>query len=244
VISDLGKVRQGNEDAYALLPDKNLFIVSDGMGGEQAGTKASEIVVKVLPPMVEQRLGQAYAKPAEVSNALRDAIVELSRQVREQSAGQPRLAGMGATVVLAYFLEDQVIVANMGDSRAYLYRNKRLKQLTEDHSVVGILLRRGEINEEQALDHPARHQISRYIGMEGEVYPDVRAVKLSAKDRFLLCSDGLTGMVADVAIARLLEEWADPDLVCGSLVSAANAAGGRDNITALVVDWLGLTPAG
>lgn len=242
-LSDIGKVRRGNEDAYALLPDKNLFIVSDGMGGHQAGAKASEIVVKVLPPMVKQHLGRAPAKPAEVSNALHDAIVELSRQLREQSVGQPGLAGMGATVVLAYFLEDQVLIANMGDSRAYLFRNKRLKHLTEDHSVVGILLRRGEITEEQARDHPAKQQISRYIGMEGEVYPDVCAVKLSTDDRFLLCSDGLTGMVPDEAIARLLEECADPDLACRSLVAAANAAGGQDNITALVVDWRGSRPA-
>jgi protein phosphatase len=242
VLSDPGRVRSGNEDAYALLPDKSLFVVSDGMGGHQAGAKASEIVVKVLPPMLEQRLARAPAKPAEVHNALRDVIVELSRQLREQSAGQPGLAGMGATVVLAYFWEDQVFISNMGDSRAYLCRNRRLKPLTEDHSVVAILLRKGEITEEQARDHPARHQISRYIGMEGEVYPDVCAVKLSANDRFLLCTDGLTGMVPDATIARLLEECADPGLACRSLVAAANAAGGRDHITALVVDWSGFGP--
>ncbi len=237
-LSDVGKVRQNNEDAFALMPERGLFIVSDGMGGHQAGETASKIVVEALPRMIERRLAAIRSERAEVvSLALRDAIVDLSQQLRRQSAGRPDLAGMGATVVLASVRKDRLFIAHMGDSRAYLYRGGKLDQLTEDHSVVGILLRGGEITPEEAEVHPARGVLSRYVGMEGVVYPDARALGFLAGDRLLLCTDGLTGMAPDSRIAEILGACDDPQAACQALVEAANASGGTDNITALAVTF-------
>jgi protein phosphatase len=237
-LSDIGKVRRANEDAFALLPEQGLLIVADGMGGHRGGATASKIVVSVLPKMIEQRLASVPQDQVEtISRFLRDAVLDLSRQVRQQSAREPSLAGMGATVVVAWVKGKQAFIAHMGDSRAYLYRQGKLKQLTDDHSVVGILLRQGEITPEEARVHPARNQVTRCVGMEGEVYPDVQTLLLSAEDRLLLCTDGLTGMVRDEGIAEILARSDDPQIACGSLVDAANAAGGHDNVTVLVADW-------
>ncbi|MGH9940136.1 MAG: PP2C family protein-serine/threonine phosphatase [Blastocatellia bacterium] len=241
-LSDVGKVRQNNEDAFALLPEHGLFIVSDGMGGCRAGETASKIVVEALPRMIERRLAAIQSERADVvSLALRDAIVDLSQQLRRQSAGNPDLAGMGATVALACMRKDRLFIAHMGDSRAYLYRGGKLDQLTEDHSVVGILLRGGEITPEEVEVHPARGVLSRYVGMEGMVYPDTRALELLAGDRLLLCTDGLTGMAPDSRIAEILGACDDPQEACQALVEAANASRGNDNVTALVVAFENIT---
>ena len=144
---------------------------------------------------------------------------------------------MGATVVMALVQDDRAFIAHMGDSRAYLLRRGKLRPLTDDHSIVGILLRTGEIRPEEAEHHPARGQLSRYVGMEDEVYPDVRTVRLASGDRLLLCTDGLTGMVPDDTIMGLLAVSEEPQVACDHLVEAANAAGGKDNITAVIVDW-------
>ncbi|MDI7278161.1 MAG: SpoIIE family protein phosphatase, partial [Anaerolineae bacterium] len=149
----------------------------------------------------------------------------------------PRPRRPGATVAAAWLRGGQAHLAHMGDSRIYLYRQGRLSQQTEDHSVVALLLRSGEITPEEARRHPARHQITRHVGMEGEVYADVRTIQLEPGDRLLLCTDGLTGPLDDERVAALLAEHGDPEAACRALVAAANAAGGADNITALVVDW-------
>lgn len=236
VVTDTGRVRAANEDAFAVLPQQGLFLVADGMGGHQAGATASGIVASVLPKMIEQRLAQTASQEAKVlARALRDAIMALSQQLREQSLGRPGLAGMGSTVVLAFVRGERAFVAHMGDSRAYLLRSDRLQPLTADHSVVGILLRQGEITPEQARLHPARNRLSRYVGMQGDVHPDVHTVRLLAGDRLLLCTDGLTAMVPDEEIGRLLGEGAGPR-ACEALVEAANASGGKDNVTVLVLD--------
>jgi protein phosphatase len=238
VLSDVGRVRAANEDAFAVLPDQGLLIVSDGMGGHQAGATASKIVVDVLPAMIEQRLARARdQRSLAPSRVLRDTIVDLSRKVREQSAGRAGLAGMGATVVAVSLQGNRAYVAHMGDSRLYLHRMGRLQLLTHDHSLVALLLRREEITPAEARDHPARGKLSRYVGMETEVYPDVRALRLTPGDRLLLCTDGLTGMVSDEDVAAILKTAAEPESACRSLVDAANARGGRDNVTVLVADY-------
>lgn len=247
-LSDPGRIRPGNEDAVAVLPEWGYLLVADGMGGGNAGATASKIVAAVLPKMLEQRLDTSpasgnpslLASPSgdeTLSLLLRDTLVELSQMIWKQSAGQPGLAGMGATVALACVRGRQAFIAHMGDSRAYLLRQGRLERLTQDHTVVGILLRGGEITPEEAKHHPARSRLSRYVGMQGVVYPDVRAVELANGDRLLLCSDGLTGMVEDAEIARILGSCADPEAACRALVDAANAAGGKDNVTVVVADW-------
>jgi protein phosphatase len=143
---------------------------------------------------------------------------------------------MGATVVMVLILGRRAYVAHMGDSRAYLFRRGRLTPMTDDHSIVGILLRQGEISEAEAREHPARGRVSRYVGMEGEVYPDVRVEVLRKADRLLLCTDGLNGMISDAQIKRILTANRDPQQASQALVDAANRAGGEDNVTAVVVD--------
>jgi len=236
--SDVGKVRAQNEDACLVDIEHGLFIVSDGMGGAQAGALASRIVVSVLPNLIKERLTR-LKKPTTrtVCLSLRDAIVELSQQIHKESVHRIDLKGMGATIVLVLLRKRWAYLANMGDSRAYLFRDGRLTQLTDDHSIVGILLRHGDITPEEARKHPARGCLSRYIGMEGEVYPDVQTQALRTGDKLLLCSDGLSGMLTDTEITDLLLKHPDPQDRCQALVNAANAAGGKDNITVVIVAW-------
>ena len=238
-LSDVGKVRENNEDAYVALPERGLFIVSDGMGGHLGGEVASEIVVEVLPLILEERMSAAELSDfGDVASLVHDAIVDLSNQVQRQSADQPGLSGMGATVVVACALGDRAIIANLGDSRVYRYREPDLEQLTEDHSIVGILLRGGDIETNEVKDHPARGRLSRFLGMEGEVLPDVIIVEFVPGDRLLLCSDGLSGEVDDGSMSVILDQESSCETACQRLIDAALAAGGGDNITVLVADRL------
>ena len=237
-MSDVGQVRGHNEDACLVDTGRGLFVVSDGMGGAQAGELASEIVVKALPQMIGDGLARCEKTSARaIRRVLRDAVTELNRQLHEQSAHQAGLKGMGATVALVLIRKRWAHITHMGDSRVYLWRAGGLEQLTADHSIVGILLRDGEITPEQAETHPAKGSLSRYVGMGGDVYPDVRTITLKKGDRLLLCSDGLTGMVPDSEIATILAGNDDPRQACEALVAAANQTGGKDNITAVVVNW-------
>jgi protein phosphatase len=237
-LTDIGKVRQENQDAFVVEPEMGLFVVSDGMGGAQGGALASKVVISVLPRIIEKKIAELKKPTAEaVRRSMRDAIMELSRQVYEKSVNQIGLKGMGATVVLALIRGRWAHIAHLGDSRAYLLRNGQLTRITEDHSVIAILLRRGEITPEEAKFHPAKSQLTRVVGMEGEAYPDVYTIALKKGDRLLLCTDGLTGMISDTKIETILKKHSDPKQACRSLIDAANQAGGSDNITAIVADW-------
>ncbi|MEW6360228.1 MAG: Stp1/IreP family PP2C-type Ser/Thr phosphatase [Planctomycetota bacterium] len=238
--SAAGKVRKENQDAYVADADSGLFIVSDGMGGQQAGELASKIVVSVLPGMMVTRLREL--ETADVQGVLanmRDIVLDVSKLLRGKSQEHTGLAGMGATIVVAWLSDAKAHIAHMGDSRAYLLREGRFQQLTKDHSVADLLLRMGEITPEEAEGHPDRSRLARYIGMPHEARPDAFALALAKGDRLLLCSDGLTGMVADEAITALLQKHTQPQAACDALVRAANAAGGQDNITVVLVDWTG-----
>jgi PPM family protein phosphatase len=237
-VTDPGRVRSVNQDAYFADADKGLFIVSDGIGGGQAGALASEVVVRVLPAIIQQRLAglKGNSTPA-IRTQLRHAICELSQKLSAESAAQIELRGMGATLVVALLGRRSVHLAHLGDSRAYVFRRRRLLQLTNDHSVVGILLRQGEITPEQAHSHPAQGRLSRFVGMEGEVLPDVKTVGLKKGDQLLLCSDGLTGMLSDNQVASVISTNLECQETCQRLADAANANGGRDNITAVLLRW-------
>jgi PPM family protein phosphatase len=237
-LSDVGKVRSHNEDSFAVLPEQGLLIVSDGMGGHNAGGLASKIVVEALPQMIFKAL-QSLQEPSieQLQDVVRDSAVDLSNEICKRTRREPDLAGMGATFVLAMFLEKKAIVAHMGDSRGYLFRSGELRLLTEDHSVVGLLLREGQITPKQASEHPARGQLSRYVGMQGEVFPDVLACELVSGDRVLLCTDGLTGEVSDSKIGNILNDGVDLKEISTALIDAANKAEGADNITVVLAEW-------
>jgi protein phosphatase len=221
--SDLGRQRQGNEDNFFVRAP--LFVVADGMGGAQAGEVASEMAVKSFEP------GLGDGKPAE---ALVRVIEDANRRIHDRSRSDEQRAGMGTTVTAAYVGETEVVVAHVGDSRAYLWRNGDLIRLTKDHSLVGELVARGKLTEEQAEAHPQRSVITRALGPEPNVQVDVDVFTAGADDVFLLCSDGLTSMVNETKLKPILAAAESLEDAGRSLIAAANDAGGRDNITVIL----------
>jgi protein phosphatase len=236
----IGKERQENQDSFFADPEPALFLVSDGMGGHRGGALASGIVAEDLPVMIENALDRLKAgSPRTVRILLKKLIAEQSKQVQLEGTSETGFLDMGATLVIALLRQGRCFVANIGDSRAYRLRKGRLVQLTRDHSVVSELIEKGHIEPEEAADHETRGQITRYIGMEEKARSYVRSFTLKKGDRILLCTDGLTDMVTDKGIAAILKAETDPQAICKSLVATANKAGGHDNVTTLVIDWLG-----
>jgi protein phosphatase len=221
--SDVGRQRSNNEDNYYSRPP--LFAVSDGMGGAQAGEVASAQTVATF------KEGMPDAPPAE---ALVQIIQEANRRIFEMSRESTERAGMGCTCTAAFLDGDDLVVAHVGDSRAYMLRDGDLIRLTRDHSLVGDLVALGKITEEEAEHHPQRSVITRALGPEATVQVDVEAYPVRPGDVFLLCSDGLTSMVSEAKIRPLLEDGSSLDQAGRSLIDAANAAGGRDNITVIL----------
>jgi len=237
--TDIGRVRDRNEDALFVDAEIGLFVVADGMGGHRGGALASKIVVEDLPVMIENALDRLkVGSPKTIRWLLKNAIAEQSRQLHLEGTSESGYKDMGTTIVLALLWNRRCYIANIGDSRAYLLRKGRLRLLTRDHSVVSELIHSGQIEPDQADTHPAQGQITRYLGMEDKARAFVRSFALKNNDRLLLCSDGLTDMLPDETISEILSAQRDPQLACTSLIAAANAAGGHDNITAIVIDWL------
>jgi serine/threonine protein phosphatase PrpC len=221
--SDLGRQRQGNEDNYFVRAP--LFVVADGMGGAQAGEVASEIAVEAFDG------GLPDGSPGE---ALAEVIREANRRIHDRSQSDEQHSGMGTTCTAAYVGENEVTVAHVGDSRAYLWRNGDLTRLTRDHSLVGELVARGKLTEEQAESHPQRSVITRALGPEAEVDVDVEVFGAHSGDVYLLCSDGLTSMIHEPGVRPVLERMTSLEQAGRDLITAANDAGGRDNITVIL----------
>lgn len=237
--SDIGKVRDENQDTFLVEPELGLFLVSDGMGGHKGGALAANIVAEDLPVMIETKLSELKSRSPRAIRALfKKTIVEQSRQLRMEGTSETGCKGMGATLVMALLKAGRAYIANLGDSRIYRFRNGHLTQLTKDHSVVSELLSKGKIKQEEMENHAAADQITGYIGMEEKVTPYIRSFMLRKGDRLLLCTDGLTDMIDDNDIAVILESQTDSQAACEALVNAANATGGYDNITVVVIDWL------
>ena len=227
VASDQGLVRQSNEDSY--LVRRGLYVVCDGMGGARAGEVASEMACRGL---------LALDPESATAEDLREAIVEIDQAIVNRSLEEDGLIGMGTTLTAALAGEGSLTLAHVGDSRAYVLRGGDLTQLTEDHSWVGEMVRRGELTPAQAAVHPHRSVITRVLGTGSELEPDMIQVPVGEGDRLLLCSDGLTGMISDEDLAGILQQDEDPQAVAQLLVKAALAAGGEDNVTVVVVDVL------
>lgn len=237
-LTDRGVRRKQNEDNWSADLDLGLFVVSDGMGGHAGGELASTIIVEGLPQVLRPRLeGIKTVSDPNATVSLVMALVDLNERVREASKKKPSLAGMGATVVLAMIRETQALIVHMGDSRAYLLRDNRLRLLTKDHSIVQKLIDAGKVKAEEAINHPLRGQITRCIGMPAMAQPEATLLDLVPGDRLLLCTDGLTRMVSDEEIARLLIDNPIPYTACRVMINEANEAGGVDNITVVLVDW-------
>jgi len=222
--TDTGQVRDGNEDSYLVDRRLDLFAVADGMGGHRAGEIASATALDGLRLAVDE------------GTPVADAVGRANTAVWDKAAGDTELAGMGTTLTAAIFDDGTLTIAHVGDSRAYLLRGDRLERLTTDHSLVEELIRDGRLTEEQAAVHPQRSIITRALGVDSSVEVDVYSLVLQGGDRVILCSDGLTSMVRPAAIGEILREHADPTAAANALVDAANAAGGEDNITVVVLD--------
>jgi protein phosphatase len=238
-LSDIGKVREENEDTFWVEPELGLFLVSDGMGGHRGGGLASKIVTEDLPAMIETKLDRLkVGRPEAIRRLFKKAIVEQSKQLLMEAESESGFKGMGATLVMVLLRKGRAYIGNLGDSRVYRFRKGRLLQLTKDHSVVSELLDEGHIEPEDVENHEAQGEITHYVGMEEKARPYVRAFGLKEGDRLLLCTDGLTDAVNDEVIAAILSDKGNCDEACKVLVDAANAAGGHDNITVIIADWI------
>ena len=239
-LTDKGKVRTTNED-FAFASDKsvgslgNLFIVADGMGGENAGDYASEFAVKKVVELLRSGEEEFIGKD-EVVEQIRDSISEANWQLFEIARRDATKAGMGTTMVCATFLDGHLHVSSVGDSRLYVQRGKNLFQITLDHSYVQEMVRNGEITEEAAKHHKYKSRITRAVGAESMVKVDFFDIPVDDIDRVLMCTDGLTNMVSDEEISRVLSKDISPKQQAQTLLTKALDAGGKDNVTIIVID--------
>ncbi len=228
--TDVGLRRSENEDRYALAPHLGLYLVADGMGGHSAGQVASQLAAEASLQAIETLEG------AEVSLAekLREAVASANRAIFASATDHPEYAGMGTTLVALLAGGERAALAHVGDSRAYRVRRGRIRLLTDDHSIVGELLRRREISEDDAREHPHRHVLTRALGVRRHVEPDLTELTPETGDVFVLCSDGLTTHVDDEEICRIVAEGTDLQKASESLVHLANDRGGEDNTTVVL----------
>ena len=260
-ITDPGKVRPSNEDQFLItelsksmrvwqtsLPEPklqvgedraHLFLVADGMGGHHAGERASALAVAAIEQFTLNNFRWFFntdnSGAQKVLTQFQMALGQADAQILEEAAANPALKGMGTTLTMAFQLGSQLCIVHVGDSRAYLYRDGQLHQLTKDHTLVAEMVRAGAIRKDQAAGHHLRNVITNVVGGPTlGVKVEARAFQLQAGDRLLLCSDGLTEMVNNDAISATLDADPVPESAARTLLKQANDAGGRDNITVLV----------
>jgi protein phosphatase len=222
--TDIGQVREGNEDSYLIV--EPLYAVADGMGGHRGGEVASNLALETVQDMFERREG-----------SLAEQVAEANRAVFDRSQSDRRVSGMGTTLTAAQVDGNRVHLVHVGDSRAYLIRGGELTQITEDHTLVHRMVLEGEISEEEAETHPHRSVLTRALGVDRNIQVDEGDIEVAPGDRLLLCTDGLTGMVPEKQILEILLETLDPQQAVDELVKGANRAGGIDNITAVILDF-------
>jgi serine/threonine protein phosphatase PrpC len=242
--TDPGKRRTNNEDSYLVNDRLHLYCVADGIGGNEGGEVASRIAVETLEKTMPDLLGDADRTPPSGTDlhtdpnysALRQAIMLANQQIRKARSEDPLRSNMGTTLTALLLKKKQAIVANVGDSRAYLLRSGKIKQLTQDHSFIAEYMAAGLLTSEEAKRSPYRHVITRAVGIDNAVQPDLTEYALQQDDRILLCTDGLTEMLSDSEISAILSGLPSQDMI-QDLLAAANDHGGVDNITTVVV-WI------
>ena len=229
--TDVGMVRRANQDA--VMSNGNLFVVADGMGGHQGGEVASGITTEHFLDLGE----------VATVEQLEQAVIDANTKIRERGAAEKGLDGMGTTVVAIAVLPTNepggplhFAAANVGDSRLYLLENEALRQVSIDHSLVEELVRAGQLTEHEALRHPQRNVVTRALGADSNVDVDTWVLRAQVGQRYLLCSDGLVNEVPNGEVSKVLANTADPQEAVGILVDKANEAGGRDNISVLIID--------
>jgi serine/threonine protein phosphatase PrpC len=227
-ITDRGRIRSANEDFFVIRPEAGTFVVCDGMGGAAAGETASHLAAEAAVA--------ALVKAKQDAVAIREAVRLANSTVYERAQQDRRLEGMGTTLVILSLSGNTAWVGHVGDSRCYRWRANTLQRLTQDHSLVEEQIRIGRMTREQARRSPMQNVITRAVGTRAEVVADVQEFPLQRDDLFLIASDGLTRELSDAAIGSILQAaGSDLQTACGTLIEAANAAGGRDNITCVLV---------
>lgn len=224
--TDKGKVREQNEDAYGY--HDNLFVLADGMGGHCAGEIASAIAVETVLNM--------DLKTATPDYALKEAVYQANQAILNAVAQNPAQFGMGTTIAVLYLIDNLAYLTHIGDSRIYRYSNSSLQQLTDDHSLVAELVRNGGLTEAEAKNHPRRNVLTHALGSDCQLKLEISQVPALAGDKFLLCSDGLTGQLEEIQIMKELSVNDEPQVIVDRLVSLANDCGGVDNITTILIE--------
>ena len=232
-LTDTGVVRTANQDSY-FVDDKlgRFFIVADGMGGHAGGQEASRIATEIIHAYLQQH----WDSPLDSEVLLKEAVVKANLGIIEDQQVHPERRDMGTTVVVLIFRDEQPLCAHVGDSRLYRLRGSHLEQITDDHTWVGMALKKGEINAEQAKFHPWRHVLSQCLGREDLQQIDIQEFEVRSGDRLLICSDGLTEEVSDQQIENALTNLKSCQQTAQELIDAAKAAGGSDNITVVIVE--------
>ncbi|MBI3610538.1 MAG: Stp1/IreP family PP2C-type Ser/Thr phosphatase [Nitrospirae bacterium] len=242
--SDVGRVRSSNEDAWGVFPDLRFFIVADGMGGHAAGEVASHMAVDTMRDFIQTTAQSSEITwPVDVDRNLSLPAKRLvaagklaNEKIYQTSRSNPKLAGMGTTMVAGLIDEDIAYIAHAGDSRAYLIRDDKIQQLTQDHSLINDYITQGLLKMEEAGQHPLRHVITRALGSNAKIDVDLKTVPLVHGDAFLLCSDGLSNLLTEEEM-RLNRPGSPEDLpaACQRLIELANKKGGEDNITVVLI---------
>jgi len=234
--TDRGRKRASNEDAFGFSVEHGVYLVCDGMGGAAAGEIASSIAVDEMVRLLEHEAGdEDGSRAASMPLLAEEAIAQANEAIFSRSQHNEKLSGMGTTLVGLLAEERRVWVFNVGDSRCYLLRNGRLEQITLDHSLVEEQVRLGRMSRSEALRSPLRNVITRALGTQNRVTPDIFELEPEPGDLFLLCSDGLTRELTDALIESMLGVDIPLDTLCARLVEAAKRAGGHDNITCILV---------
>lgn len=228
--TDTGRQRDHNEDAFELVPDLGIAVLADGMGGHNAGEVASEIAVSTTIAILSQTAGLS------AHDRLETAIQAAHAGVREKAASSARHQGMGTTIVAVLLEKQTLAVAHVGDSRLYLLRKGKLSALTRDHSLQQEFIDKGLYSPEEAKEKVARNILTHAVGLEATLKVDIAEHSAHGGDRFLICSDGLYEMVSDEDIATVLKNFPKGDACCEELIDHANAGGGKDNITVVIID--------
>jgi len=249
--TDVGKVRDHNEDTIGSQPDIGLWVLADGMGGYNAGEVASGIAVKTIVDLVTQacktekrgdiEAGTGYMRQTIV---LRDAIHRANKVINQTAQSQPQCEGMGTTLVASLFYDNKVSIAHVGDSRMYRLRGNRFEQITMDHSLLQELVDRGFYSQEEAQRSTNRNYVTRALGVEANVDVEVQEVEVQKGDYFLMCSDGLPDMVEDEDIHLTISTFANDVRTVGEqLIKLTNDNGGRDNVSVILVRVADAFPA-
>jgi protein phosphatase len=236
--TDTGALRMNNEDAFLCCREQGVFVVCDGMGGAAGGEVASRMAAECVSNALCAKTETGSPSDDVLESALIEAIADANRRIYERAQREAEVMGMGTTIVTAHVSPRIAHVAHVGDSRCYLWREGRMELLTQDHSLVGEQVRMGRLSLEEAENSPYRNVITRALGTQSTVMTEYQRIQVQSGDVLLLCSDGLTRELNDGEIAGVLARAAGGeklDAVCQVLVERANAAGGRDNITCVLV---------